>query len=174
MVLRRTVLLVATSVFALLALSGCRSAPPAVEGPMDVPMEAPHRDTTASVLLPDDDPMLSRQDASGNSPDEAVLAYIEALDRGDWDAAYSMTASPAVDYSVAEQEWRAAEERYEDFIVREVRVSDDETAYVRVTYEVWTTPPVGNPYAVVIERPGEWWSVHKVAGEWKVSWLPRQ
>lgn len=157
-----------------LALTGCAEQLPEVMSPPENRAEPPSIETTNSDLLPADDPYAVREDEGGLAPDDAVLAYVDAIEQRDWRSAYSMTASPGVDYPDAEREWREASERYEAFAVREVRVADDATAYVRVTYEAWTTPPGGDPYAVTVERPGEWWSVHKVAGHWKVAWLPRQ
>ncbi|PKQ29311.1 MAG: hypothetical protein CVT60_06050 [Actinobacteria bacterium HGW-Actinobacteria-10] len=115
-----------------------------------------------------------RTDDAGRTPDEAVITLIQALDSGDWRTAYSLYATPSVDYEIAKREWAEAQERHESFDVQETMVLDQTQARVRVTYVVSTIPPEGERYTVTVSDPGEWWPLHKVGGLWKVQWLPRQ
>lgn len=157
-------------------LSSCRPVPPAIEGPGDIPMVAPHRETTAteSPILPEDDPLISREDTNGIEPDGAVLAYVEAIERSEWQAAYSMVATPVLDFPTLEREWSTTHEHFERFIVHEVRMPEEDVAYVRVTYESWVREDDRNVQVGGVDEPGEWWSVHKVDGAWKVARLPWQ
>ena len=128
------------------------------------------KDTT----VPRDDPSLPRQDRAGRTPSEVLLALIGATDRHDWRAEYALYAKPSATFAIAAKEWAEADESYEDFAVEETRVPDPTHAIVRVTYGAETTPAGGQRYSVVVKPPGEWWSVEKVDGLWRVSWLPRQ
>jgi hypothetical protein len=157
-----------------LLLSGCRPAPPLIEEPSDAPIAAPHRESTSSAMLPDNDPLVSREDEDGVVPEGAIRNYVEAFDRQDWEQAYSLVATPSLDFSTAEKAWAHASEHYEQFSVHEVRMADEEVAYVRVTYETWTSVPEGDVFSFRVEEPGEWWSVHKVDGQWKLARLPWQ
>lgn len=131
-------------------------------------------DPSAGSYPPADDPSAVRKDARGRTPDAAVTELIVALNSRDWTTAYSLYATPTVDFEVAAQEWAQADERYTVFAAQEARVADAENASVRITYTVMTTPPGGSPYTVTVSEPGEWWPVHKVDGVWKVGWMPRQ
>ena len=99
---------------------------------------------------------------------------MDARQRRDWRAAYSLYAQPEADYDIVAAEWAAADETYQDFLVRETRVVNENLAYVRVTYRAEITEPGGQPYPVIVEESGEWWRVEKAGGLWKVGWLPRQ
>lgn len=102
------------------------------------------------------------------------MELIEARDSRDWQKAFSLCATPSVDYEVARREWSQADERYESFDVQETVVLGDGTARVRVTYVLATTPSKGERYTVTVGDPGEWWPVHMVGDTWKVQWQPRQ
>lgn len=135
---------------------------------------APSQAATVGGEPPADDPSLPREDAAGRSPDETVVALNDASRRGDWATVYSLYANATVDFETAAKEWTEADEQYERFAIRETRVESEDRAWVRVTYNVRTTPPGGEPYIVVVDEPGEWWPIHKVDGLWKVQWMPRQ
>lgn len=81
------------------------------------------------------------------------------------------------DLQAAAREWSEADESYQGFVVLETRVigqgKGKGDAFVRVAYTCATTPPEGQRYTVVVKAPGEWWTVEKVHGLWKVNWLPR-
>jgi hypothetical protein len=150
-----------------LSLWGCSS-----ERETAAQSTAPNTVDTSSV--PADDPSLSREDSSGHTPSDAVLALIVAENRADWRLAYSLYGQPDIDYETFAAEWAKADETYEAFLVRETRVVKQDAALVRVTYKTETTPPGGQRYPVIVNEPGEWWRVEKVDGLWKVGWLPRQ
>lgn len=154
-----------------LVLTGCadttRPLPPAAESGNPVSLDAEPSD---GVDAPADDPLLKREDERGFTPDESVLALIDARNRLDWSAAYSAYATPSVDLATAAREWGDANETYVDFTVREVRVTDSYTAWVRVSYTVSSGPSSSSQPA----KLEEWWTVHKVDGIWKTRWMPRQ
>jgi hypothetical protein len=128
--------------------------------------------------VPADDPSLPRKDKAGRTPADVLLALIAASQRHDWRAEYSLYATPSAAFKTASQEWAAADERYQGFTVRETRMVGEGKgkgdAIVRVTYRGETTPPDGNRYTVSVKSPGEWWTIEKIGGLWKVSWLARQ
>jgi hypothetical protein len=131
-------------------------------------------ETTLGTGLPEDNPSAARRDAAGRSPDEAVVALMDSQSRQDWKTAYAMYATPPIDFDAAAAEWRAAGEAYSRFEVLETRVVDDNSAFVRVVYELMMVPPGGDGYPVTVDEPGEWWPVHKVGRLWKIGWMPRQ
>jgi len=162
--------------FAGTLLAGCAapSAPVTRSGAaMDTSVPA-SAVTSVGLDVPADDPTLPRVDSTGHTPDQAVLALIDARNRGDWAVMYSAYATPSVDYATAKREAEAAAETYRDFRVLEVRVVSRDTAVVRVSYEASTTPPSGPVYGVSVAEPGEWWPLWMVGGRWKVQWMPRQ
>lgn len=157
------------------ALTGCTatgrdagSSPPA-QAPGPIPAE----DATTSDV-PADDPSAPREDALGRTPSDAVMAVMDALARRDWAKAYSLYATPTPSAEIAAKEWAEANERYTGFTVHETRVADSTNAWVRVTFTLTTAPAGSSVYSVTVTEPGEWWPVHKVAGQWKVGWMPRQ
>ena len=139
-----------------------------------MPSPAPSVEASIGAEVPRDEPSLVRIDDAGRSPEDAVLALMDARGRADWAAAYSLYATPSVDFPTAQREWTEADESYEDFVVLEVRVTGADAALVRVSYRARTTPPGGASYPVVVDDPGEWWSVRRVDGLWKTGWMPRQ
>ncbi len=157
-----------------LLLAGCASGSPVTQSERVVTAPASSTEPSAGVNVPADDPSLELLDAEGRSPGEAVLALIDAKNRADWQAAYSVYATPEVDFETAEREWIEAEETHDEFRVLEVRVTAADAAWVRVTYRATTKPPGGEAYPVVVGESGEWWPVHKVDGVWKTQWMPRQ
>jgi hypothetical protein len=155
-----------------LVLAGCSAADTLTQSTAgDVSGNA---ETPADAQLAPDDPSLPHSDELGRTPDQVVLALVDAANSQDWSAMYSLYAEPEVDLQTASSEWAAAAERYDDFAVKEVRVVNKDKALVRVTYRCETTPPGGDRYPVVVADPGEWWRVARVEGVWKVVWLPRQ
>jgi hypothetical protein len=108
------------------------------------------------------------------TPEDAVRALMAAIDDRDWSLAYSLYASPAVSRDVWLKECTEADETYEDFVIHETTLSNEDLALVRVSYKVETGPPGGERHTVVVPAPGEDWRVEKVDGVWKVGWLPRQ
>ncbi|MDO9107823.1 MAG: hypothetical protein Q7U89_02365 [Coriobacteriia bacterium] len=76
-----------------------------------------------------------------------------------------------MDLATASREWADAHDTYLDFRVLEVRVTDADTAWLRVTYAVSANPSSSVFQPVTLE---EWWPVHKVDGVWKTQWMPRQ
>jgi hypothetical protein len=162
------------AVLGCLMAAGCAAGTGVDAGP-DVAQRSPlSGETSVSAPAPTDDPSLARTDGLGRSPRQAVEALIDAKNRHDWKTAFSLHATPAVDFDDAAREWSEADERYAAFVVHETRVSDEATAWVRVTFDCSTTPPGGARYPVTIGEPGEWWPLHKVDGAWRVRWLPRQ
>jgi len=123
---------------------------------------------------PKDDPSMPRKDAQGRTPDQAVTELFRATSARDFRRMYSLYATPEVDYATAEREWKQADEAYDSYAAREVRVRRDGLAFVNVVYSGATTPLDGERYPVVAGEPGEWWAVHMADGVWKVRWLPRQ
>lgn len=109
-----------------------------------------------------------------DTPEEAVLALVDAINAADWETRYALYAEPEVDFETAVSEWETAAETYEDFTVHETRRSAEDLAEVRVTYRAETTPPGGDRYEVVVTGDGEWWAVQRVDGGWKAQWMPRQ
>jgi uncharacterized protein YceK len=162
-------------VAAALMLSGCspvaKTSQPTVS---ETPSATPSTEASIGADAPADNPSLERLDADGRTPDESVLALIDALNKSDWRAAYSLYATPSVDLSTASREWADAHETHVDFRVPEVRVTDADTAWVRVTYGVSSNPLSSAMPPVIVAEPGEWWPVHKVDGVWKTQWMPRQ
>lgn len=128
--------------------------------------------------VPADDPSLPRADKAGRTPADVLLALIAASQRHAWRTEYSLYATPSATFKTASREWAAADERYRDFTVRETRIVGEGKgkgdAIVRVTYKCETTPPGGSRYTVNVKAPGEWWTLEKVGGLWKVSWLARK
>ena len=131
-------------------------------------------ESSIGAELPPHDPSLSLTDDAGLSPDEAVLALIDASNQKDWERMYSLYATPSVDFETAKRESIEANGSYVGFRVLEVRVSADDLAHVRVAYQASTTPPGGEPYVVTVDEPGAWWAVFRVDGLWKTQWMPRQ
>jgi hypothetical protein len=157
----------------VVALTGCSAAgrafdaaPPAVAaGPISA-------DATGAV--PANDLFSPQEDASGQTPDQVVAALTDALSRRDWKTAYSLYATPTTNAEIAAKEWSEANERYTALTARETRVVDSESAWVRVTYTLIKAPTGSSAYSLVVTEPGEWWPVYKVAGQWRVGWMPRQ
>ena len=159
----------------VLILGGCSAGPSYVPPPQpDSAVSSPSAETSLGAELPPDDPSIERGDEAGQSPDESVLALVDALNRSDWKKAYSSFATPSADYSIAAREWAEATESYSDFRVLETRVVDSDAAWVRVVYEVSTDPLSSAMPPVVVVEPGEWWPLHKIDGYWKTQWMPRQ
>jgi len=157
-----------------LLLVGCT---PSGSGPTtaeEASSPAQSKESSSGAELPSHDPSLAVADDAGRSPDEAVLALVDAGNQSDWERMYSLYATPSLDFDTAKREWIEANESHEDFRVLEVRVSADGPAFVRVAYRATTTPPGGEPYPVTVDEPGEWWAVYKVDGLWKTQWMPRQ
>jgi hypothetical protein len=157
----------------VVALTGCSAArrafdfvPPAVTaGPISA-------DATGAV--PANDPFSSQEDAAGQTPDQVVAAFTDAFARRDWKTAYSLYATPTPNAEIAAKDWSEANERYTALTVLETRVVDSESAWVRVTYTLIKAPTGSSAYSLLVTEPGEWWPVYKVAGQWRVGWMPRQ
>lgn len=159
----------------VLILGGCSSGPSDASPPRpDSAVSSPSAETSLGAELPPDSPSVERVDEAGKSPEESVLALIDALNRSDWETAYASYVAPSADYSIAAREWAEATESYSDFRVLETRVVDSESAWVHVVYGVSTDPLSSAMPPVVVEEPGEWWPLLKVDGEWKTQWMPRQ
>lgn len=134
----------------------------------------PSVEASSGAEIPPNDPTLSQTDEAGMTPYGVVNRVVGAVGAHDWKTWYSLYATPTLDYKAAREEATSADENYEDFNVIEVRITDEDSAFVRVSYRATTTPPEGDPYEVSVPYPGEWWPLHKVKGEWKVQWMPRQ
>jgi hypothetical protein len=123
---------------------------------------------------PPDDPSLSHEDRAGREPGDVIMALIDAKQDRAWRRAYALYADPWTSFETAAQEWSAADETYEDFIVLETRVVGEGkgkgSAFVRVAYSGETTPPGGERYAFERKPPGTWMIVVKQDGLWKVNW----
>ncbi len=152
-------------------LAGCAGGATA---PDNVQPAVPEAEST--VVPPDwppaDDPTIAREDEAGQTPDQVVLALIEARNAADWQTAYSLYAYATVDYETALDEWQSIDEVYSDFQVQETLVCSEELAAVRVTYTM-DIEPLGEDL-VIVEEPGQWWPVNKIDGLWKVHWMPVQ
>jgi hypothetical protein len=155
----------------LLASAGCQAVESARR--FSPPEPAPEEIASDSGI-PADDPALPREDSVNRTPEGAVLLLVQKLNERDWDAAYSLYATPSVDPTTAAREWADAGETYSRFTVLETRVVDEELAYVRVTYGVASDLGAETSVNFTVSEPGEWWPLHKVAGVWKTQWMPRQ
>ena len=144
----------------MLVLVGC-AAQPQEAGDPAAPVRPP---VVEEDTGPVGDPSLERVDASGHTPEEAVTAVVDALNRQDWEAAYGLYAQPYVDYAQALKDWTASPESYEDFVVLETRVERQDLAFVLVRYASRSGEQV----------TPEWWAVDKVEGLWKTRWMPVQ
>ena len=103
-----------------------------------------------------------------------VAALTDALARRDWTKAYSLYATSTPSAEIAAKDWSEVNERYTGLTVHETRVVDAGGAWVRVTYTLTKAPMGRSAYSITLTEPGEWWSVHKLGGQWKVRWMPRQ
>jgi hypothetical protein len=121
---------------------------------------------------PADDATVAREDVAGQTPEQVVLALIDAINAHDWQTAYSLYTNQTVDYETYRDEWTLEDQVYSDFQVRETRVASEQPAAVRVTYIVDVEPLGEDP--VKVDEPGQWWAVWKVDGLWKVQWMPVQ
>jgi hypothetical protein len=155
-------------------LTGCASSDVTTSSGREAATPTASAESSTGAEVPENNPALDRTDDAGRTPDGSVLALIEARNQADWQAAYSLYATPSVDFTTAEREWIEAEEVYDEFRVVEVRVTSIDAAWVRVTYVAKIRPLSSATYPVVVEEPGEWWPVHKVDGRWKTQWMPRQ
>ncbi|MCL4553945.1 MAG: hypothetical protein M1565_02270 [Actinobacteria bacterium] len=162
-------------VIVTLLLAGCTSGAGPTDSRQNGSVAPPSSvETSLGVDVPPDNPALERVDTAGRLPEQSVLALIDALNAADWDTAYSLYATPNVDPATAAREWADAHETHVDFEIREVRVIDSDTAWVRVTYAVVDDPTSSAMPPVVVAEPGEGWAVFKVDGLWKTQWMPRQ
>jgi hypothetical protein len=160
---------------ATLLLVGCTSGVDPTDSVRNDGVDPPSSvETSLGIDVPPDDTSLQRVDMAGRLPEESVLALIDALNASDWGTAYSLYATPNVDPETAARQWGDAHETYVDFEVREVRVTDSDTAWVRVTYAVVDDPTSSAMPPFIIAEPGEGWAVFRVDGLWKTQWMPRQ
>jgi hypothetical protein len=160
---------------AALLVTGCAAEPrAAVPSAPETTATATSVESSIGADVPPDDPSAARADKVGQTPDQVVLALIDATVRHDWRTMYSLYAEPDSDFETVRREAIVSNQTYADFRALEVRVLSDGTARVRVAYRGTTTPPAGAAYEVVVAEPGEWWAIFKVDGLWKVQWLPRQ
>jgi len=131
---------------ALVALGGC----------------AQGRSTTVAAL----------RDKAGRLPGQALLMRTAAQNRHDWRTVYALTADPAADYGASAREWIASNDQTRGLRVLETRVigsgKGKGDALVRVIFTTWTTAPGGTRYAVSVRPPGEWMTLAKVGGLWKL------
>jgi hypothetical protein len=165
----------AAVVIVTLLLVGCTSGADSSDALRDdVAGPSSSVETSLGVDVPPDNAALDRVDTAGRLPEESVLALIDALNAADWDTAYSLYATPNVDPATAAREWAVVHETHVDFEVREVRVIDSDTAWVRVTYAVVDDPTSSALPPFVVQEPGEGWALFKVDGVWKTQWMPRQ
>ena len=157
------------------SLAGC--SPAGGSSSSSAPVLTPESIATdpalASGVAPDN-PSAPREDTLGRTPNAAVSELIDALGKRDWAKAYSLYATPTPNAEMAAKDWSEANETYTGFTVRETRVADAGSAWVRVTYTVTAAPAGSGPYSATVHEPGEWWPLHKVDGVWKVGWMPRQ
>lgn len=173
-----TMSLVLAVILLSVVLSGCARGPSGSSSSgVAKPTSAPSGATASnSTLVPADDPSLPRTDTTGHTPADVLLALIAASQRHDWRTEYSLYATPSATFKTASREWVQADERYQDFTVQETRMVGEGKgdAIVRVTYTCETTPSNGSRHTVSVKPPGEWWTLEKIGGLWKVSWLARQ
>jgi hypothetical protein len=154
----------------VLAGSGCKSVQNAR---YFFPEDDPSAETSSGVDVPADDRALPRADAAGLTPEAITLQLIDALNAGDWDTAYSMYDAPPVDLETAAREWSEVGESYTRVSILETRVTDVDTAFVRLSYAVAATAS-GLFVTMTVSEPGEWWQLQRVDGVWKVQWRPQQ
>ncbi len=158
--------------FVATALAGCTAGESATQSGSQRPAPGPvSADPTGAV--PANNPSARLHDALGRTPEDAIAALTDALDRRDWKTAYSLYASPTPNAEIAAKDWSEANDRYTGLIVHETRVTDSGNAWVRVTYTLTKTPAGQSAYSGTVEEPGEWWPMYKVGGRWKVAWMPR-
>jgi hypothetical protein len=155
-------------------LTGCVGLPANPSPTRGSTGSTPSVEASSGADIPANDPTLPQTDDAGMTPYGVVNRLVGAVGGHDWKTWYSMFSTPTVDYAVAKAEATQADEDYQDFNVLEVRITDEDSAYVRVSYRAQTTPSDGDPYDVSVPYPGEWWPLHKVHGVWKVQWMPRQ
>jgi hypothetical protein len=161
--------LVALCLGLALAGSGCR----AVENARYFfPETDASAETSSGAGVPADDRALPRADEAGLTPDAVTLQVIEALNSGDWDTAYSMYSDPSVDLETAAREWSEVGESLTRVSILETRVTDVDTAFVRLTYSSAATVH-GLSATGTVAEPGEWWQLQTVDGVWKVQWGSR-
>ena len=126
--------------------------------------------TSIGATVPQDDPTLPRNDAAGSTPEEVLLAYIEAVNSSDRETAYALHARGQDDSRTVTHETSETPQPYNGFKVHEVRVIDADRAIIRVTYSTQGVSALDNSLKpVVVKEPGEWWVVEKSDGLWKVT-----
>lgn len=128
---------------ACLLLTGCTMHDSAAQGPSIDPATAASIEESSGSGIPEHLTTLESKDAAGRTPEQAVLALVDAKNSSRWDALYSMYATPTPTLEIAVSEWADAQEQYEDFAVLETRITAPDAAFVRVIYEATTTPPDG-------------------------------
>ena len=117
-----------------------------------------------------DDPSLPRIDAAGSTPEDVLLAYVNAVNSSDWETAYSLHARGQDSSETVTTETSETPLPYEGFKVHEVRVMNADKAIVRVTYSTQGVSALDNSLKpVVVKEPGEWWVVEKSDGLWRVT-----
>jgi hypothetical protein len=127
--------------------------------------------------VPADDPTLPRTDAAGNYPTDVLLAFVRAINRGDWKTAYALLAPPKGSYRSLARHWAGNRVPYDDFVVHETRIVAPGKALVRVTYStIGFSSLEGVPEeqrgVIVIREPGRWWMLVKEDSEpadWQVT-----
>lgn len=149
-------------------IAGCasgRGANPATSAP---PAASKSDETSIGANVPTDDSAVPRADASGRTPDEVLSEYVRAVNASDWKTARSLHATARTDATSATPS--DTPQPYEDFVVREVRVVEDDRALVRTTYSTKGVSALdGGLKPVVVAEPGEWWVMEKSDGLWRVT-----
>jgi len=139
--------------------------------PSDAPTGVPEG---WGVEGPVDNPEIPREDSRGRVPEQLVMEAYRATSERDWARAYALHTTPPVTLTQATEDWVAADTVYESFEVHETRVQTEELAFVRVTQESTFNIAQGQRTTVKVEEPGQWWAIEKVAGEWRIRWMPVQ
>jgi len=163
-----------TLLVGMLLTSGCSAGDAPAASRLPEATEAATGVREAGQWPPQDDPDAPREDVNGGTPSDVVLSLIDAGNRSDWPARYSLYTNHTIDYATAQQEWQEAAESYSEFEVLETRVWSRTEAAVRVAYRASASAPDRTRYGVDVPEPGEWWPLFKVEDAWKVQWMPRQ
>lgn len=127
-------------------------------------------ETSWGARFAPDDPGIQHEDIDGRRPEDVVATFVEAVNARDWATVYAQYADTHMTYDQYfayrdDDEWE-----YLEFAVREVRVTNELDAQVRVTYTVRYGPRMAPPSEYTMEEPGIWWPVFRHEGRWYLSW----
>ncbi|HET6351491.1 MAG TPA: hypothetical protein VFG89_05110 [Coriobacteriia bacterium] len=131
-------------------------------------------DTSIGSQMPKSRVGIGRKGKDGRTPADITKGLVEARNAHAWRDAYALYYKPELSLGEFVREADLASEHYAYFEVLETRMTSKTTAICRVVYNLAITPPQGARYEVRVGEPGEWWSLTKSKGVWRINWLPRQ